>query len=91
MTNGYGQKKNIIFDVIAIELMDIVGFENVITNEIDRMCYGSDQFWVSKLWIDRGVDHPIPDIVVFPATTKDGTLVILYFCINGFDLSIEIF
>lgn len=63
-------EKNLLFEFIREELCDAIGEENVDTSEAGRFCYGTDYFWVSRMWIDRGKKPPIPDFVVFPESSE---------------------
>jgi len=57
-------------EMVQFELADIVGREWVLTDESDRMVYGVDTFWLPRMWIDRGLTPPIPDLVVLPGTVE---------------------
>ena len=43
-----------MFDMILIELKDIVGDEDVSISSSDRTAYSVDYFWVTEMWLDRG-------------------------------------
>ncbi len=62
--------------MIETELVDVLGRAHVLTHESDRMIYGVDYMWVPRMWIDRGLVPPIPDIVVLPETPEQVTRVI---------------
>jgi alkyldihydroxyacetonephosphate synthase len=54
-------------DTLALrELRAIVGDEGVTDREVDRLAYATDTYWVSQMWLDRGVTPPTPDVVVRP-------------------------
>jgi alkyldihydroxyacetonephosphate synthase len=54
--------------MIETELTDVVGPGYVLTDEADRMIYGVDYMWIPRMWVDRGLVPPLPDIVVLPQT-----------------------
>jgi alkyldihydroxyacetonephosphate synthase len=53
------------------ELVDIVGRENVLTDESDLVFYGVDIMWVPRMYIDRGLVPPMPDFVVLPGSVEE--------------------
>ena len=53
-----------LFDVIATELEDAVGRENCSTRTIDKLTHSVDFFWLSRMWVDRGLRMPEADFVV---------------------------
>ncbi|MBU05781.1 MAG: alkylglycerone-phosphate synthase [Dehalococcoidales bacterium] len=59
------------WDQIIIELEAIVGHDFVATDEVDRIGYGVDYFWVPRALIDRGKELPLPDVVVQPNTVGE--------------------
>ncbi len=62
--------KSLQQEMLRFELADIVGREWVLTDESDRVIYGVDTFWLPRMWIDRGLTPPIPDLVVLPGTVE---------------------
>ena len=58
-------------DMIRSELEDVVGVENVSVSVSDRMTYGVDYFWISRMWADRGQVPPMPDWVVRPGSAGE--------------------
>ena len=48
------ERKAFMFDMVLSELEDAVGAENVSTREADKIVYGVDYFWVSRMWADKG-------------------------------------
>jgi len=57
--------------MLATELADIAGRDHVLTDATDRLFYGVDVFWVTRLLIDRGETPPTPDVVVLPGTPAE--------------------
>jgi alkyldihydroxyacetonephosphate synthase len=53
------------------ELVDIVGRENVLTNPSDLLYYGVDYMWIPRMYIDRGLVPPTPDLVVLPGSSHE--------------------
>ncbi|MDD7411687.1 MAG: FAD-binding oxidoreductase [bacterium] len=60
-----------MFNMILSELEDIVGQENVSTREADKLTYGVDYFWISRMWADRGETPPAADFVVRPGSAQE--------------------
>ena len=58
-------------DMILTELEDVVGQEHVSTAESERMVYGVDYFWISRMWSDRGQVPPEPDYIVRPGSAQE--------------------
>ena len=67
---------NLQMRMLATELADIVGREQVLTDPVDRLCYGVDVFWVPRLLIDRGETPPTPELVVLPGTGTEVAAVV---------------
>ena len=65
------EKRAFMFNMILSELEDIVGQENVSTREADKLTYGVDYFWISRMWADRGETPPAADFVVRPASAQE--------------------
>lgn len=53
------------------ELADIVGWENMLSDESDRVFYAVDTMWVPRMYIDRGLVPPLPDFVVLPGSEEE--------------------
>ena len=60
------EKRAFMFNMVLSELEDIVGQENVSTRECDKLTYGVDYFWISRMWADRGQTPPAADFIVRP-------------------------
>ena len=58
-------------DMILSELEDAIGVENVSTSYSEKLTYGVDYFWVSRMWSDRGQTPPAPDYIVRPGCTEE--------------------
>jgi alkyldihydroxyacetonephosphate synthase len=52
------------------ELIDIVGKENILTDKEELLFYGVDVMWIPRMYIDRGIEPPIPDFVVLPENAQ---------------------
>ena len=65
------EKKAFMNDMILSELEDVVGTQNVSTSESDRIIYGVDYFWVSRMWADRGQRLPTPEWIVCPGSKEE--------------------
>ena len=58
-------------NMIQSELEDAVGVANVSVNGAEKMTYGVDYFWVSRMWADKGQRPPEPDFMVWPETAQE--------------------
>ncbi len=58
-------------EFIRSELEDAVGTENVSTNKGDKLAYGTDYFWVSRMVVDKGGEPALPDFIVKPGTAEE--------------------
>ena len=58
-------------EFIRSELEDAVGVENVSSTKGEKLAYGTDYFWVSRMVIDKGGEPALPDFVVRPGSTEE--------------------
>lgn len=58
-------------ELVRTQLADIVGVDHVVIDPVDLTAYGLDFFWVPRMLVDRGIDLPLPDVVVLPTTTEE--------------------
>jgi len=65
------QFKAFMGSMIQSEIEDIVGEENVSTAESERLVYGVDYFWLSRMWVDKGKTAPMPDIIIRPKSAGE--------------------
>jgi alkyldihydroxyacetonephosphate synthase len=63
--------KEFMVNMIQNELEDVVGEENVSVLEADKLTYGVDYFWISRMWADKGKCPPKPDFIVLPASAEE--------------------
>jgi alkyldihydroxyacetonephosphate synthase len=63
--------KDLLFDVIKNELMDIVGYDDVSVREPEKLAYGLDYYLVPQIWMDRGLAPPRPDCIVWPESAQE--------------------
>jgi len=64
-------RSSYMFDMVLIELKDIVGSEDVSVSSSDKIAYSVDYFWISELWHDRGEKSPSPDFIVYPESAEE--------------------
>ena len=57
--------------MIVSELEDAVGREHVHVEYGDNLAYGSDCFWLPRMWADKGKLPPMPDYVVHPGSSEE--------------------
>ena len=60
-----------LFDMIKNELADVVGAENITCRKAERITYGIEHFWGTNMWLDRGLEPPLPDWIVTPQSTEE--------------------
>ena len=60
-----------MLDLFHSELRDIVGYDHVLTNEVDKLAYSSDVFWIPNLWIDRKKNPLKPDYIIQPGSVEE--------------------
>ena len=65
------EARSFMIDMIRSELEDIVGAENVSTKESEKVTYGVDYFWISRMWADRGMKPPEADYIVRPESAEE--------------------
>lgn len=65
------EMKSFMNNMVLSELEDAVGAENVSISKADRLTYGVDYFWVSRMWVDKGQPPPTPDFVVRPGSAEE--------------------
>ena len=58
-------------EFIRSELEDAVGVENVSSCGGDKLAYGTDYFWVSRMVIDKGGQPALPDFIVKPGSSEE--------------------
>lgn len=58
-------------EFIRSELEDAVGTENVSSTKGEKLAYGTDYFWVSRMVIDKGGMPALPDLIVRPASAEE--------------------
>lgn len=61
---------------LECELADIVGRDYLLTDKDELLFYGIDVMWIPRLYIDRGLEPPIPDFVVLPETAEQVSKII---------------
>jgi alkyldihydroxyacetonephosphate synthase len=60
-----------MLNMILSELEDAVGADHVSINEADKLTYGVDYFWISRMWADKGRKPPQADFIVWPGSAQD--------------------
>jgi len=53
------------------QLVDIVGREFVLTDKSETLFYAIDVMWIPRMYIDRGIEPPLPDFVVLPGSALE--------------------
>ncbi len=62
---------------ICFELEDAVGRENLSLRLSDKISHSVDNFWLPRMYADRGLVPPLPDIVVYPGSTEEVSKVLV--------------
>jgi len=65
------EKVGFMYDMIESELRDAVGYDNVGTSPDELLAYGTDYFWVARMWMDKGQQPPEGQFIVRPGTTEE--------------------
>jgi len=65
------QTKGFMSEMIRSELEDAVGVENVSLSLAEKTAYGTDYFWISRMWMDKGQTPPTPDFIVRPGSAQE--------------------
>jgi len=65
-----------LWDMVCSELAEVVGYEYVLTSEVDRLAYAVDIMWIPQMWVDQGLKPALPDLVVLPGTVNEVAAVI---------------
>jgi len=58
-------------NMILSELEDAVGVENVSTSKDQKLAYGTDYFWLSRMVVDKGAEPALPDYIVRPGSAEE--------------------
>ena len=65
------EKKAFMVNMIQSELEDAVGVDNVSMDPAEMFTYGVDYFWISRMWVDKGLEPPKPEFIVRPKDAKE--------------------
>ena len=58
-------------DMVLSELEDVVGQDHVSYKPVDKLIYGVDCFWLSRMWADRGQIPPAPEFIVQASSAEE--------------------
>jgi alkyldihydroxyacetonephosphate synthase len=58
-------------EMVRSELEDAVGRDNISVSSGEKLAYGTDYFWVSRMWVDKGMPPPTPDYIVRPGSAGE--------------------
>ncbi len=62
---------------ICSELEDAVGRENVSLRLSDKISHSVDNFWLPRMYTDRGLVPPLADIIVYPGCAEEVSKVLV--------------
>jgi alkyldihydroxyacetonephosphate synthase len=62
---------SLMFTMILSELQDVIGDDNVEVRFGDKLAYGTDCFWLPRMWIDKGQVPLMPEFIVYPGQTEE--------------------
>jgi alkyldihydroxyacetonephosphate synthase len=65
------ETRGFMLEMIRSEFEDAVGEGNVSMRESDKLAYGVDYFWVGRMWADKGLKLPSPDLIVRPGSPEE--------------------
>lgn len=57
--------------MLRSELEEVVGSEHISTRDSDRLAYATDWFWLPQMWLDRGEQLRMPDVIVHPGSSTE--------------------
>lgn len=63
--------KGFMSNMILSELEDAVGCRNVSLDRGEKLAYSTDYFWISRMWVDKGQEPPLPNIIVRPGSAEE--------------------
>ncbi|MDR1622989.1 MAG: FAD-binding oxidoreductase [Synergistaceae bacterium] len=63
--------KGFMPEMIRSELEDAVGRDYVSTSFSEKLAYGTDYYWVARMWMDKGKEPPLPDFLLWPCCTAE--------------------
>jgi alkyldihydroxyacetonephosphate synthase len=63
-------------NVIRNELEDAVGPEYVNFSEVEKLSHSVDNFYLPRLWLDRGQEPPTADWIVYPGSSEEVSAVL---------------
>ncbi len=62
---------------ICSELEDAVGREHVSLRLSDKISHSVDNFWLPRMYADRGLIAPLADVIVYPGSTEEVSKVLV--------------
>jgi alkyldihydroxyacetonephosphate synthase len=62
------QNKSLMAEMVLSELEDAVGRDHVSTSQVEKLAHGVDNFWLPRMWVDRGETPPTADWIVYPGS-----------------------
>ena len=65
------QNKSFMAEMILSELEDAVGRDHVSTSQVEKLAHGVDNFWLPRMWVDRGETPPSADWIVYPGSAAE--------------------
>jgi hypothetical protein len=88
MENGYRGEVKVMRStfkqfLMYDELKAIVGENNLTDLGCDLDSYSLDGWWPSRVWMNKGVNSPRPDVIVFPQSTEQVSQVVKFANRNG--------
>ncbi|MEW6226829.1 MAG: FAD-binding oxidoreductase [Bacillota bacterium] len=75
-------------DMVLSEIEDVVGGENLTTRDVDRLAYAVDQYWIPRVWVDRGQWPAAPDVIVRPGNIDEVSAVLKI--ANGYRIPVTV-
>ena len=58
-------------NMLRSELEEVVGSENISTQETDKLIYATDWFWLPQMWLDRAENPRKPDYILHPGSAQE--------------------
>lgn len=70
------QMSSFMANVILNELEDAVGREHVCVSQVEKFSHSVDNFWLPRMWVDRGQASPTADWIVYPGNPEEVSAVL---------------
>lgn len=70
------QTNSLMSQMILGELEDAVGREHISLSQVEKIAHSVDNFWLPRMWVDRGETPPVADWIVYPGSPEEVSAVL---------------